>query len=232
MSALLQRLFSCFSERLSFNTKIVKGLKVASLEKEFAHLIHQLNHLQYDAFVCCLLTSGAGPYKFYGSDLAVFSLSQIIALFSHRLCSGLAGKPKVFLVQNFQRRFLNRNERKLKQNDLDREDLELSARLETFTERDLTRLELLENFKEEDIFVWQVTIEGSSVLPIRKIPSVFIHAICELLEKNRARFHIEPILSQLNEKIEKLGIQVVSGMDYRLLRPPEMCSTLVKKLLF
>ncbi|KAM3917375.1 caspase-10 isoform 2-T2 [Leptodactylus fuscus] len=59
------------------------------------------DHTERDCFVCCILTHGKSR-AILGTDDEVIPISEIIAYFSPKNCTTLAGKPKLFFIQACQ----------------------------------------------------------------------------------------------------------------------------------
>lgn len=60
--------------------------------------ISKMEHKNYDAFVCCILSHGYED-GVYGTDWNLLPLSEIRKMFTGEKCKGLLEKPKIFFFQ-------------------------------------------------------------------------------------------------------------------------------------
>lgn len=93
----LQKLF----EDLHFKVDVHTDLNSSTLENLFL-TTHLIDHSDYDAFVCCILTHGKLGVV-YTSDGKAVEILSLVDFFSDRQCSSLKGKPKLFFIQACQR---------------------------------------------------------------------------------------------------------------------------------
>jgi caspase 7 len=87
-------------KKLNFNVKVHEDLDVPTLEK--ALLTESLvNHENYDAFACVIMTHGRLG-ELYASDARAVRILDFVEYFTNQHCSSLAGKPKMFFIQACQ----------------------------------------------------------------------------------------------------------------------------------
>lgn len=100
----LQRLF----EDLHFKVAVHTDLNASTLENLFL-TTHLIDHSDYDAFVCCILTHGKLGVV-YTSDGKAVEILSLVDFFSDRQCPSLKGKPKLFFIQACQRGYAEPSE--------------------------------------------------------------------------------------------------------------------------
>lgn len=84
-------------EKLHFNVVIKTNLSANDMYAT-ARDFSNLDHSNYDCFVCCILSHGING-GIYGSDGEVIEIHQITSQFRGLACRSLADKPKLFFVQ-------------------------------------------------------------------------------------------------------------------------------------
>ena len=81
-------------------------IKKRNLTKDQIHHelkdVAEMDHLCFDAFVCCILTHG-NDENVYGTDWRPLKLVDIRHKFKGNVCRSLISKPKIFLVQAYSR---------------------------------------------------------------------------------------------------------------------------------
>ncbi|XP_048258773.1 caspase-3-like isoform X1 [Haliotis rufescens] len=87
-------------EKLSFITITEKNLTREGII-EVLRRQQQVNHDNYDCFVCVILSHGTGGGVF-GVDGEVANTQDITDMFNGQNCKTLAGKPKLFFIQACQ----------------------------------------------------------------------------------------------------------------------------------
>ena len=97
LSVRLQKLF----KDLHFEVKVHNDVNANTLESLFLTM-HILDHTNYDAFVCCILTHGKLGV-IYTSDGKEVEILGLVDFFTDRMCPSLKGKPKMFFIQACQR---------------------------------------------------------------------------------------------------------------------------------
>ena len=62
-----------------------------------------IDHTNYDCFVCCILSHGTTGH-IYGADGNLVNISDLTGPLKSVVCPTLAGKPKLFFIQACQGR--------------------------------------------------------------------------------------------------------------------------------
>ena len=83
---------------LHFEVDLQEDLKSEVMHKVLKKFSAELDHSQYDCFVCCLLSHGKND-GIYGTDGKLVKIQDITALFRGAECPTLASKPKLFFIQ-------------------------------------------------------------------------------------------------------------------------------------
>ena len=96
----LENLVDLF-ESLRFDVKLHNDVTFETMEKLLLTM-HLVDHSNYDAFVCCILTHGKLDVV-YTSDEKPLLILQITEFFSEKNCLTLNGKPKMFFIQACQK---------------------------------------------------------------------------------------------------------------------------------
>ncbi|EDV21520.1 uncharacterized protein TRIADDRAFT_13757, partial [Trichoplax adhaerens] len=82
---------------LDYIVEIFNDFTTQQIEDKINYYSKQIDHGNYDSFVCIFLSHGIYRY-ICGSDGAV-DLEKIFAQFQGHECPTLAGKPKIFIIQ-------------------------------------------------------------------------------------------------------------------------------------
>ena len=64
---------------------------------------HNIDHKDYDCFVCCILSHGVLSHL-YGTNGRLVPIKDLTSVFQTNRCPSLAGKPKLFFLQACQGR--------------------------------------------------------------------------------------------------------------------------------
>ena len=84
-------------ESRKFDVQVHSDLTHKAIEKLLLKT-QMIDHSQYDAFVCCIMTHGKQGVVF-SSDGQEIRILNIVKYFNDRYCSSLQGKPKLFFIQ-------------------------------------------------------------------------------------------------------------------------------------
>ncbi|XP_065067952.1 caspase-8-like isoform X1 [Rhopilema esculentum] len=82
---------------LHFDVRVHRDLKGSEMKATLEEIAN-LDHSQYDAFVCCILSHG-NEDGVDGTDWVLLSFHEIRRLFSGNRCRDLHSKPKLFIIQ-------------------------------------------------------------------------------------------------------------------------------------
>ena len=82
---------------LNYHTVTYNDLSTTEMINILQH-ISQINHSQFDSFVCCILSHGNNG-RVYGSDSTDVELKYIYSLFDTNSCPTLSERPKIFIIQ-------------------------------------------------------------------------------------------------------------------------------------
>ena len=96
LSEKLKNLF----EGLHYNVELFTNLNVSNMYDQLDSK-RQLDHSQFDCFVCCILTHGVNG-KVYGCDGKSVAILKLTGLFTADICNSLSGKPKLFIFESCQ----------------------------------------------------------------------------------------------------------------------------------
>jgi len=90
-----------FERKFGFNTHQHNYLT----KKEMLKLLKETAEQDFSSYACfvCLIQGYGSKDGIYGIDDEVISLDAITSLFSQNKCPSLKGKPKIFLIEAFQR---------------------------------------------------------------------------------------------------------------------------------
>ncbi|CAJ1079218.1 CASP8 and FADD-like apoptosis regulator [Xyrichtys novacula] len=95
---MLEQTFKAFH----FNVLLHKWLSVNATLSVLRETSRHREHLQGDAFVCCIISRGTESHILgTDTDVAGLSLDSIRRLFTAESCPMLAGKPKLFFIQRY-----------------------------------------------------------------------------------------------------------------------------------
>ena len=83
---------------LHFEVDLRPDLTSEAMYKVLKEISAEVDHSQYDCFVCCLLSHGEND-GIFGTDGKPVKIQDITALFRNAECRSLAGKPKLFFIQ-------------------------------------------------------------------------------------------------------------------------------------
>jgi len=86
-----------FNTDLKFSVEVHKDLTRDTLERLLL-TTSEIDHSDFDAFVCCLLTHGRVGVL-YTSDAMPIRILDIVEYFNDDHCVSLQGKPKMFFIQ-------------------------------------------------------------------------------------------------------------------------------------
>ena len=95
------RLRSVFEVQFGLHTDYHEGLTKSEMLKVLKETADK-DFSSYDCFICVIASSGSKD-GIYGTDDEVISLETITSLFSQNKCPSLKGKPKIFLIEAFQK---------------------------------------------------------------------------------------------------------------------------------
>jgi hypothetical protein len=90
-------------EKLGFIVRRKDNMKETEMMSYLIDIAHNVDHRNFDCFVCCILTHGVLGYL-YGSNGRLISIKDLTATFQANRCQTLAGKPKLFFIQACQGR--------------------------------------------------------------------------------------------------------------------------------
>ena len=82
---------------LKFRVEVHNDLTIENLERLLLTM-SDIDHSDFDAFVCCLLTHGKLGVL-YTSDAKPVRILDIVEYFDDIHCESLRGKPKMFFIQ-------------------------------------------------------------------------------------------------------------------------------------
>ena len=97
----LVKLTGWFDFNFGFHSDVHKGLTTSEMLKLLKETANK-DFFGYDGFLCVIVSYGSKD-GIYGRDDKAISLETITSLFSQNKCPSLKGKPKIFLMEAFQR---------------------------------------------------------------------------------------------------------------------------------
>lgn len=95
-------LLKTFTE-LYFDVRQYDNMKSTDMVRVLVNMALNIDHTEYDSFVCCVLSHGAQGH-IYGTDGRLVSITDMTGPFKSVVCPSLAGKPKMFFIQACQGR--------------------------------------------------------------------------------------------------------------------------------
>ncbi|XP_073708281.1 caspase-3-like [Garra rufa] len=150
-----------------------------------------------DCFVCCILSHGEGE-GVYGTNDAVVSVDKIREPFNGINCKGLAGKPKLFLIQACRG---GKNQTRVQVQTDGPEDVESEMEVDD-GDFDITIP------SDTDFLIARSTTDGYYSYRDSKEGSWFIQSLCRNLEKHCPMgTDIQTILLSVNDEVSRLGIK-------------------------
>jgi len=89
--------------KLGFIVRRFDNLSDTDMVQRLTDVAHNVDHADFDCFVCCILTHGVLNHL-YGSNGMLVSIKDLTATFQTNRCPSLSGKPKLFFLQACQGR--------------------------------------------------------------------------------------------------------------------------------
>ncbi|XP_060560660.1 caspase-8-like [Ruditapes philippinarum] len=205
----LQHTFS----KLGFIVRRRDNLTETEMMTYLIDIAHNVDHTDFDCFVCCILTHGVLNYL-YGSNGKLVSIKDLTETFQTNRCQTLAGKPKLFFLQACQGR-----DKMLGGSELERD----MPRLES----DQGDREMIPN--EADFLLGYATVPGYVSFRSRNHGSWYIRKLCELLEKYANKYDLMSILVEVNREVAGANAAMDGGLYKQI---PAPLVTLRKQLYF
>ena len=112
MNEQTQKMISCFClsanlretfSRLDFDVRYHENLTDTGMMQLLVDIAHNIDHKNFDCFVCCILTHGVLSHL-YGTNGKLVAIKDLTSVFQANRCPSLAGKPKLFFLQACQGR--------------------------------------------------------------------------------------------------------------------------------
>ena len=90
-------------DKLDFVVKYHENLTDNGMMQLLVDMAHNIDHKNFDCFVCCILTHGVLSHL-YGTNGKLVRIKDLTSVFQANRCPSLAGKPKLFFLQACQGR--------------------------------------------------------------------------------------------------------------------------------
>ncbi|XP_029462102.1 caspase-10 isoform X2 [Rhinatrema bivittatum] len=199
---------------LGLEVNEVKNLSAAQIH-EHVRKYGQMNHINRDCFVCCILSHGKSG-RITGTDEKTVSIREITTYFTAKNCQSLVDKPKLFFIQACQGEKIQGGFPV----EQDAVSLQRSEQQE---------IPLSESIPDDaDFLLGMATVDGFSALRDVTEGTWYIQALCKNLQKLIPRQ--EDILSILTE-VNK-DVSTMSGRSGTWKQMPQPAYTLRKRLNF
>ncbi|XP_067051379.1 caspase-9-like isoform X2 [Acropora muricata] len=154
-----------------------------------------VDHSQYDAFVCIIMSHGTSGDKIMGVDGRTIGIEDLMSEFNAVRCPSLANKPKLFLVQacrgSEEGEFPGPNDQQIADN--------------TFSDSTLSRSRLP---KESDFLLAYSSVPGYVSFRMPDSGSFFIQTLVDVFEKKHHKDHLEDMLIEVRRKVSGTVCQV------------------------
>lgn len=212
----LQELF----RKLDFVVEYHENLTDTGMMQLLVDVAHNIDHKDYDCFVCCILSHGVLSHL-YGTNGRLVPIKDLTSVFQTNRCPSLAGKPKLFFLQACQGRD------KMAGGEIERDACPPPGNLNENVETDNNDREMIPN--ESDFLVGYATVPGYVSFRSRNHGSWYIRKLCELVEKYSERHDLLSILVKVNEEVARGNAHVDGGI---FKQTPAPVVTLRKKLYF
>ncbi|XP_071103449.1 uncharacterized protein [Haliotis cracherodii] len=204
-------LLKTFTE-LYFDVRQYDNMKSTDMVRVLVNMALNIDHTEYDSFVCCVLSHGAQGH-IYGTDGRLVSITDMTGPFKSVVCPSLAGKPKLFFIQACQGR------EKQEGQEIERDSAE--------PEVDGIPREVIPN--EADFLIGYATVPGFVSYRSRSHGSWYITKLCEMLNKHGTRYDLLSVLLLVNNEVGRANAMMEGG---RYKQSPAPLYTLRKKVMF
>ncbi|KAM3917374.1 caspase-10 isoform 1-T1 [Leptodactylus fuscus] len=172
------------------------------------------DHTERDCFVCCILSHGKSR-AVLGTDSEIIPISEIIAYFSPKNCTTLAGKPKLFFIQACQGT-ISQGAHTIEQDAVS----SVEERKVAITIPD-----------DADVLVGMSTVDGYYSFRDTQKGTWYIQALCENLTKMVPKGEdILSILTKVNKDVSEK--EYLKNGKTNLKQMPQPSYTFRKKLVF
>ncbi|XP_052224167.1 caspase-3-like [Dreissena polymorpha] len=191
---------------LDFDVKCYDNLSGRAMIRMLEYVAKKIDHTNYDCFVCCILTHGELNHL-CGSDGEPIPLKKLTNNFNIDSCPGLAGKPKLFLLQACQD-----------------EPLVEGEKLQVDSSK-ASEVETLPN--HSDFLIGYCTAPGHPAYR-DSTGSIYIKTLCEQLIKRAHSSDILRILTMVNLEVSK-WVDTIENKRVKQMPAPQ---SMLRKLLF
>ncbi|KAL5005816.1 hypothetical protein ScPMuIL_016974 [Solemya velum] len=202
-----------FEEKMNFHVQVYNNLKDFEMVRVLVNISMNVNHDDYDCFVCCILSHGALGHV-YGTNCSLVRIDDMTSAFKSQKCPSLAGKPKLFFIQACQGRE--------KQEGV--EVYESDGNLETDNSPQKTLIP-----DEADFLLGYATVPGFVSYRSRSHGSWYIQKLVEMLDKFHKKYDLMSIMVKINEEVSRANANLDGGL-YKQTPAPQV--TLRKKIYF
>nr|APY24037.1 caspase 8 [Corbicula fluminea] len=202
-------------EKLGFIVRRRDNMKETEMMSYLIDIAHNVDHRNFDCFVCCILTHGVLGYL-YGSNGRLISIKDLTATFQANRCQTLAGKPKLFFIQACQGR-----------DKMEGGHIEKDMPTPMSPDTDNEGGEMIPN--EADFLLGYATVPGYVSFRSRNHGSWYIRKLCELLDKYFKRYDLMSILVEVNREVAHANASMDGGLFKQI---PAPLVTLRKQLYF
>ena len=203
-------------ERLYFTPMRYDNLTAEQMKRELQNA-QKMNHDQYDAFICCILTHGRYE-ELAGIDGKYLQIREdILELYTAENCAYLRGKPKLFIIQACR-------------------GSEYQEVFETDIEKDAGGGEVTDTKKgtlpnEADFLLAYATVPGHVAFRSATEGSWYISTLVEAIDTHYKREDMMSILTDVNKKLSKKAHKF-KGRERFTGQVGAPVTTLCKKLFF
>lgn len=220
-AASLQVLF----EKLGFIVRRHDNLTDTQMMNVMIDASHNVSHLNFDCFVCCILTHGVLGHL-YGSNGRLVSIKDLTSTFQANRCPSLAGKPKLFFLQACQGRDKMQGGEIQQDGPVPVPITSEDAGHNLGIDND-GRKEMIPN--EADFLLGYATVPGYVSFRSRNHGSWYIRKLCELLEKYSNNYDLMTILVEVNNEVAAANANMDGGLYKQI---PAPLVTLRKRIFF
>ncbi|XP_067687875.1 caspase-10-like [Haliotis asinina] len=204
-------LLKTFTE-LYFDVRQYDNMKSTDMVRVLVNMALNVDHKDFDCFVCCVLSHGAQGH-IYGTDGRLVSITDMTGPFKSVVCPSLAGKPKLFFIQACQGR------EKQEGQEIQRDSAEVEV--------DGIPREVIPN--EADFLIGYATVPGFVSYRSRSHGSWYITKLSEMLNKYGTKYDLLSVLLLVNNEVGRANAMMDGG---RYKQSPAPLYTLRKKVLF
>ncbi|XP_013790103.2 caspase-7-like [Limulus polyphemus] len=189
------QLHYCFSE-LGFEVILYKNVTSKELIRHLEKVAVE-NHSNRDSFVCCILTRGEKGFL-YGRDGKI-CIENVFSPFSGDKSPTLASKPKIFFIQACQKY----------EADKSKDEVDAVSKVYTIP-------------TQADFLICDATLPGLYSLTNISKGSLFVQALCTMLEKHSNDMDLQSIMTAVNRKLTYMKVP---------LTPVDLCKGNVQETL-